>query len=99
MNFTCEGLGNRLSWTVNSYDITDDIMLERDISIYTSMNNISNDTTFISSVLSVRGLPNNNNIVFGCHINNASNIIDSGNARLAVRGKQIYKFVVKKCTH
>ena len=62
MNFTCEGIGNRLSWTVQDTSLTDPSNQDREISVTT--NNISVDVW--SSVLTIRALPINDRIAIGC---------------------------------
>ena len=62
VNFTCEGTGDALFWTVGGYSLTDTIKQDREILVTT--NNISVDVC--SSVLTIRVLPINNGIDVGC---------------------------------
>ena len=61
-NFTCEGIGTELSWTVQGNSLTDPSNQDREISVTT--NNISVDVW--SSVLTIRALPINDGISVGC---------------------------------
>ena len=61
-NFTCEGVGDKLSWTVQGNSLTDAIIKDREISVTTT--NIS--LGVLSSVLTIRALPINNGIIIGC---------------------------------
>ena len=61
-NFTCEGTGDILSWTVGGNQLTDPNNQDREISVTT--NNISVDVW--SSVLTIRALPINDGISVGC---------------------------------
>ena len=63
-NFTCEGIGDSLVWTVQDNLLTDPSNQDREISVTT--NNISVDVW--SSVLTIRALPINNGISVGCRI-------------------------------
>ena len=63
-NFTCEGTGDILSWTVGSHALTDPSNQDREISVTT--NNISVDVW--SSVLTIRALPINDDIDIGCNV-------------------------------
>ena len=62
MNFTCEGTGIVLTWTVGGNSLTDPSNQDREISVTT--NNISVDVW--SSVLTIRALPINDGIGIGC---------------------------------
>ena len=62
VNFTCEGTGNTLVWTINDHSLTNAITQNRDISV--TINNISVDVW--SSVLTIRALPINDGIRVGC---------------------------------
>ena len=64
MNFTCEGTGNVLTWTVEGNSLTDPSNQDREISVTT--NNISVDVW--SSVLTIRALPINDGISIGCAV-------------------------------
>ena len=64
MNFTCEGTGNILTWTVGGNSLTDPSNQDREISVTT--NNISVDVW--SSVLTIRALPINDGISVGCAV-------------------------------
>ena len=61
-NFSCEGIGDILSWTVGGNSLTDPSNQDREISVTT--NNISVDV--LSSVLTMRALPINDGISIGC---------------------------------
>ena len=75
-SFTCEGTGDKLSWTVEGHSLTDTIKEHREISV-TIKNNIS--VGVWSSVLSIRALPINDGITVGC------TVVDQ-NLNLAFRG-------------
>ena len=62
VNFTCEGIGKKLHWTVEGHLLNDTIKQDREISVTT--NNISVDMW--SSVLAIRALPINDGIIVGC---------------------------------
>ena len=64
VNFTCEGTGDILIWTVEGNSLTDPSNQDREISVTT--NNISVDMW--SSVLTIRALPINAGIVVHCTI-------------------------------
>ena len=64
VNFTCEGMGERLHWTFEGHSLTDTIKETRDISVTT--NNIS--VNMWSSVLTIRALPINDGISIGCAV-------------------------------
>ena len=85
-NFTCEGRGHRLSWTVGGNSLTDPSNQDREISVTT--NNTSVDVW--SSVLTIRALPINNGIVISCTIarytgGNNIDIVHKG-AKLTIKG-------------
>ena len=82
-NFTCEGIGTKLSWTVEGNLLTDPSNQDREISVTT--NNISVDVW--SSVLTIRALPINDKITtIGCIVfGQNSNPISEG-ATLTVKG-------------
>ena len=61
-NFTCEGTGDILEWTIRSHALNDSSNQDREISVTT--NNISVDVW--SSVLTIRALPINDGISVGC---------------------------------
>ena len=63
-NFTCEGIGDVLSWIVEGNLLTDPSNHDREISVIT--NNISVDMW--SSVLTIRALPINDGISVGCTV-------------------------------
>ena len=63
-NFTCEGIGNELKWTVGGNLLTDPSNQDREISVTT--NNISVDV--LSSVLTIRALPINDGIAVQCSL-------------------------------
>ena len=81
-NFTCEGTGDVLDWTVQGDSLTDSIKQYREISVTT--NNISVDVW--SSVLTIRALPINDGIGIGCTVVSESfNVISKG-SNLTVKG-------------
>ena len=63
-NFTCEGTGDILTWTVGGNLLNDPSNQDRDISVTT--NNISVDVW--SSVLTIRALPINDGISIECNL-------------------------------
>ena len=83
-NFTCEGVGNKLTWTVQGFSLNDSIKQYREISITT--NNIS--VNLWSSVLTIRALPINDGIILGCTVLTLlpDLDIDQKGALLTVRG-------------
>ena len=62
VNFTCVGIGDILTWSVQGNSLTDPSNQDREISVTT--NNISVDVW--SSVLTIRALPINDGISMGC---------------------------------
>ena len=81
-NFTCEGIGDVLDWTLESYSLTDTIKQYREISVTT--NNIS--VNVWSSVLTIRALPINDGVTIGCLVfGQNSNPIPKG-ATLTIKG-------------
>ena len=82
VNFTCQGTGSKLSWTVEDNSLTGPIKETREISVTT--NNISVDVW--SSVLTIRALPINDGISVGCIIITQSFDIVSIGATLTVQG-------------
>ena len=83
VNFTCEGTGDVLSWTVGDNPLTDPSNQDRNISVAT--NNVSVDVW--SSVLTIRALPINDGISVGCTVIdfNPINLQQEG-ATLIVKG-------------
>ena len=79
-NFTCEGTGDELLWTVEGNSLTDPSIQNREISV--TINNISVDVW--SSVLTIRALPINDGIIIQC-ILLGSNFATKG-ASLTVKG-------------
>ena len=65
-NFTCEGTGDMLSWTVGGNLLTDPSNQDREISVTTS--NISVGT--LSSVLTIKALLINDGISVACTVIN-----------------------------
>ena len=63
-NFICEGVGDRLTWTIQGFSLNYQIKQYREISVTT--NNISVDVW--SSVLTIRALPINDGIIIGCTV-------------------------------
>ena len=82
MNFTCEGTGNVLTWTVHGNSLTDPSNQDREISVTT--NNISVDVW--SSVLTIRALPINDGIHVGCIVIDQNYDIASLGAILIIQG-------------
>ena len=80
VNFTCEGTGNTLAWTIDDHSLTNAIKQYRKISVTT--NNISVDVW--SSVLTIRVLPINDGINIGCIVYDES--FDSKGTTLRVKG-------------
>ena len=83
MNFTCEGIGSRLSWSVEGNSLTDPSNQDREISVTT--NNISVDMW--SSVLTIRALPINDGIIVGCIITDQTLDFAFKGTTLTVKGK------------
>ena len=82
VNFTCEGTGDALFWTVGGHSLTDTIIQDREMSVTT--NNISVDVW--SSVLTIRALPINNGISVGCTLIFQNFYLVSKGATLKVKG-------------
>ena len=84
VNFTCEGTGDALTWTVQGNSLTDHSNQDREISVTT--NNISVDVW--SSVLTIRALPINDEIGITCTVIsfNSFSFTQKG-ATLTVKGK------------
>ena len=82
MNFTCEGTGNVLTWTVGGNSVTDLSNQEREISVTTT--NISVDVW--SSVLTIRALPINDGISIGCAVIDQNYNLASLGAILTIQG-------------
>ena len=83
-NFTCEGTGVVLDWTVQGSFLTDPINQDREISVTT--NNIS--VNVWSSVLTIRALPINDGINIGCHVISINPYgLKQKGATLTVKGK------------
>ena len=82
-NFTCEGTGDVLEWTVEGNSLTDPSNQDREMSVTT--NNISVDVW--SSVLTIRALPINDGVYVGCTviIINPQDFLKKG-ATLTVKG-------------
>ena len=82
VNFTCEGIGDVLTWTVQDNILTDPIEETREISVTT--NNIS--VGVWSSVLTIRALPINDGIFVGCTVLSQNLDFDARGAILTVEG-------------
>ena len=80
--FTCEGIGTKLSWTVESGKLTHPSNQGREISVTT--NNISVDVW--SSVLTIRALPINDGITITCTVLDQSLDFDHKSATLTING-------------
>ena len=63
-NFTCEGIGDVLEWSIQGNPLTDPSNQDREISVTT--NNVSVGT--LSSVLTIRALPINDGITIQCTV-------------------------------
>ena len=81
-NFTCQGTGVKLSWSIDGHSLTNAIKKYREISVTT--NNISVDVW--SSVLTIRALPINDGIDIGCNVIGQNINIISRGATLIVKG-------------
>ena len=83
-NFTCEGTGVTLIWTVEGHFLTDPSNQNREISVTT--NNISVDMW--SSVLTIRALPINDGISITCTVISINPFdLKQKGATLTVKGK------------
>ena len=83
-NFTCEGTGDILSWTVHGNSLTDPSNQNREISVTT--NNIS--VGVWSSVLTIRALPINDGIGITCTVISFNLFyLKQKGATLTVKGK------------
>ena len=82
-NFTCEGIGDVLFWSVQDNPLDDPSNQDREISVTT--NNISVDVW--STVLTIRALPINSGISAGCTVisNNPQSFKNKG-ANLTIKG-------------
>ena len=79
-NFTCEGNGDTLTWTVNNSPLDDTISQQRNIT--------TTNTGDLSSVLSVIALPINDGIEIGCIITSFSPFeVAASEAILTIRGQ------------
>ena len=82
VNFTCEGTGVALTWTVQGSSLTDASNQDREISV--TITNTSVDVW--SSVLIIRALPINNGIGVGCLVlGQPPNFVSKG-ATLTIKG-------------
>ena len=83
-NFTCEGIGDILLWTVGGNSPFDSSNQDREISVTT--NNISVDMW--SSVLTIKALPINDGITVQCIVisQNPSDVKTKGNT-LTITGQ------------
>ena len=81
-NFTCNGTGDVLFWTVQGNKLDDPSNQDREISVTT--NNISVDVW--SSVLTIRALPINDGIIVGCRVFNQKFDFASKGATLSIKG-------------
>ena len=83
-NFTCEGTGDILSWTVHGNELNDPSNQDREISVTT--NNISVDVW--SSVLTIRALPINDGISIQCTVISYNPFhLEQKGAHLTIKGK------------
>ena len=83
VNFTCEGEGGALKWSVGGNSISDPSNQDREISVTT--NNISVDVW--SSVLTIRALPINDGVTVECTVLDQNLDFASEGATLTVEGK------------
>ena len=81
-NFTCEGEGDKLTWTVQGFSLNESMKQDREISVITD--NIS--VGVWSSVLTIRALPINDGIIVGCTVLTAQLGIVQKGASLIVQG-------------
>ena len=83
VNFTCEGIGDVLGWSVEGNSLSYPSIQDREISVTT--NNIS--VYVWSSVLTIRALPINDGISVGCGLTSISPLghVSKG-ATLTVKG-------------
>ena len=94
MNFTCEGTGVALSWTVQGDSVTDPSNQDREISVTT--NNISVDVW--SSVLTIKALPVNDGITVQCTVISYNPLdLKQKGATLIVKGK--LNKIIEKITY
>ena len=82
-NFTCQGTGVKLSWTVEGHSLTDAIKEYREISV-TINNNIS--VGVWSSVLTIKALPINDGVIIGCTVADQNLNFAFKGATLTVKG-------------
>ena len=82
VNFTCEGTGVTLSWTVGGNSLTDSRNQDREISVTT----INTSVDVLSSVLSIRALPINHGITIGCIVIDQNLHIYQRGATLTING-------------
>ena len=96
-NFTCEGTGDKLSWTVGGNSLSDPSNQDREISVIIN-NNIS--VGVWSSELTIRALPINDGITVGCAVISYNTLvyIQKG-ASLNVKGIHLFwlPFHVTSC--
>ena len=81
-NFTCEGIGDVLEWSIQGNSVTDPSNQDREISVTT--NNISVDVW--SSVLTIRALPINDGITVQCIVLDQNLDVDHNGATLTING-------------
>ena len=83
VDFSCQGIGDVLEWTVHGNLLTDPKNQDREISVTT--NNISVDVW--SSVLNIRALPINDGISIECNvISLSSHDFKKKGATLTIKG-------------
>ena len=86
VNFTCEGTGDGLLWTVGGSSLTDSIKQYREISVTT--NNISVDVW--SSVLTIRALPINDGIGIQCSVISFDSLnLQQEGVTLTIKGNEL----------
>ena len=85
VNFTCEGTGDALRWTVAGQSPTNPLNQERDITV----TDISTAAGNLSSVLTIAVLPINDEVVISCSLYSRSSPFDPAvsTSILTIRGK------------
>ena len=85
VNFTCEGTGDLLMWSVESLPATNPLNQQRDITV----TDISTAAGNLSSVLTIAVLPINDGVAISCSLYNISNLFDAAFSActLTIRGK------------
>ena len=84
-NFTCQGIGDVLFWTVGGNSLNDANKQYREISVTT--NNISVDVW--SSVLTIRALPINDGIIVQCFVFGRNFSVNRKGTTFTVKGQHV----------